>query len=82
MVEDLAHSRLPKHLANERNSGYDIWLYNVPWYLVLPASIYGLQLVTCFSEVGGVLVNVFWAIIYLRPLRRHYHKLDAFSRVN
>jgi hypothetical protein len=28
-----------------------------------------------------MLVDVFWAIVYLRPLTRHYHKIHAFSRV-
>lgn len=42
------------------------------------AFVYSLQLVTCFFEVCGMLVDVFWAIVYLRPLRRHYYKSMRF----
>jgi hypothetical protein len=59
VVEDLAHCRLLEHLANERNGRCNVWLHYVLWYLVLPASIYGLQLVACFSKVYGMLVDVF-----------------------
>jgi hypothetical protein len=81
VVEDLAYCRLLEYLANKRNGRCNVWLHYVPWYLVLPASIHGLQLVIYFSEVYGMLVDVFWAIVYLRPLTRHYHKIHAFSRV-
>ena len=49
---------------------------------VRSAFIHGLQLVACFSEVCGMLVDVFWAIVYLRPSRRHYYELTRFRRVN
>jgi hypothetical protein len=54
-----AYCRLLEHLANERNGECDVWLHYVSWYLVLPAFVYGLQLVAYFSEVCGVLVDVF-----------------------
>ena len=55
-------------------------LYSI--VLVLFTSVYGLQLVACFSKVRGVLVDVFWAIVYLRPFRRHYYKFNVFSCVS
>lgn len=77
VVEDIAYWRLLEHLANERNGGCDILLHYIPRYLVFPALIYGLQQMVCFAEVCGVVVDVFWAIVDLRPLWHHYCKLDA-----
>jgi hypothetical protein len=82
MVEDLAHRGLLEHLAGERDGRSNVCMHYVPWYLVLSASIDGLQLIARFSEVRGMLVDVFRAVVYLGPLGRHYHQLDAFSRVN
>jgi hypothetical protein len=51
-------------------------------YLIRSASVRCLQLVACFSKVRGMLVDVFGAIVYLRPSRRHYHVSTRFRRVN
>lgn len=74
LLEYLTHRGLLQHLANERNSGGNVWLYYIPWYLVLPSSIYGLQLVACFSKVCGMLIYVFRPVVYL-----HHDSINAFS---
>ena len=48
----------------------------------MTASIDRLQLLACFVEVDSVLVDVFWAIVHLRPPGSHRDQLDAFARVN
>lgn len=73
---------MPQDFANERKGRGQVWLHYIPWDLVLPSSTHRLQLVACFSEVRGVLVDVFGAIVHLWPPRRHHDNLDAFLRVN
>ena len=82
LLEDLPKRGLLANLTNERNGRFQVFLYYIPWHLVMPTPIHCLQLVACFLKVCGVLVDVFGAIVYLRPPRRHYFKLDAFERVN
>jgi hypothetical protein len=65
----------------ERNRRRNVRLDYVPWYLIGSSLVGSLQLATCFSEVCGVLVDVFGTIIHLRPSRRHYHELTRFGRV-
>ena len=81
-MEHLPHGRLLQHLTNECEGGFEVWLYYIPWYLIISAFIRCLQLITCFSEVRGMLVDVFGTIVYLRPSRRHYHENARFRRVN
>lgn len=81
-VENFTHRRLLQHLADERQSGGDVRLNYVPWYLIGSAFVRCLQLVTCFLEVCGMLVDVFGPIVYLWPSRRHHHENTRFGRVN
>lgn len=53
--------------STSRNGGHNVWLYFIPWYLVLPTSVYGLQLLACFSEIRGMFIYVFTSIVALRP---------------
>ena len=46
------------------------------------ATFRSLQLIACFSEVHGMLVDVFRSVVYVRPSRRHYHDLTRSGRVN
>jgi hypothetical protein len=82
LPEQFAHRRLLQHFADERNGRCNVWLHYVPWYLIGSAFIRSLQLVTCFSEVCGMLVDVFRAIVYLWQSRSHHRELTRFSRVN
>jgi hypothetical protein len=82
MLENFTHSGLSQDLADECNGGCKVRLDYVPWYLISPAFVYCLQLGACFFEVRGVLVDVFRAIVYLRPSRRHYREITRFGHVN
>ena len=80
-MEHLPHRWLLQHFTNKREGRFKVGLDYVPWNLIGPTSIRGLQLVACFSKVCGMLVDVFGAIVYLRPSRRHYHENTRFRRV-
>jgi hypothetical protein len=82
VLENFSHSRLSQDFPDECDGGCEIRLDYVPWNLIEASSIYRLQLVACFFEICGVLVDVFWAIVYLRPLRRHYREMTRSERVN
>lgn len=71
VVEDFAQRGLLEHLAGERDGPRDEYLYNAPWYLILPSSIDGLQLAAYIPKVCGVLVNTFGAVVYPGPFWRH-----------
>ena len=77
-MEHLAHRRLLQHFTNEREGGFDVTLDYVPRYLIGSAFIRRLKLVTCFSKVCGMLIDVFGAIVYLWPSGRHYHENTRF----
>ena len=78
-MENLTDRRLLKHLANERNGGGKVGLDYIPWYLIGSSFVDRLQLVTCFPEVCGVLVDVFGTIVYLRPSQAPLPRNHAFS---
>lgn len=81
LQEDFAHRQSLKHLADERDGGCKVGLNYIPWYLITSALIRSLRLVACFSQVRGVLIDVFRTIVYLQPSRRHYHEATRFRRV-
>lgn len=81
VLEDLAHRRLSQDLADERDGRFQVWLHYIPWHLVLPPSVYRLQLIACLSEVCGLLVDVFWAVGYPRPPGCHYREFTRFRRI-
>ena len=70
----LAQRWLLEHLTNEREGGRDVCLDYIPWNLIGPASVNGLQVGTCFFKVQGVLIDVFWAIVHLWPPGSHNAK--------
>jgi hypothetical protein len=77
-MEHLPHGRLLQHFTNERKGRFKVGLDYMLWDLIGSAFIRCLQLVACFSKVCGMLVDVFGAIVYLRPSRRHYYENTRF----
>lgn len=82
VVEDLAHGGLPEHLPGERDGRRNVVPYYIPWYMVQPAFIDRLQLVARFPKVCSMLVDVLWAIVYLKAIPAPFPPIDAFPRVN